>query len=138
MINHITPEIDADSAPFWQAAREHRLSIQYCEGCSRYQFPPRPVCATCRKPVDTWRTVSGQGHIVSWTKTHHVTHPVFVAQLPFCVLFVELAEQPGLTMYGNVRPIDTEIKAGMPVTATFEDVSPTLTLVQWTPARGHA
>jgi uncharacterized protein len=134
MTEILAPQIDVDSAPFWAAVRGHRLTVQRCDDCARYRFPARPICPRCRSWRFTWSEVSGRGHVLSWVVTHHVTHRAFARQVPYLVLFVELAEQPGLTMYGNLRPPDAPITSGLPVRAVFEDLTETVTLVQWAPA----
>ena len=129
------PHVDADSAPFWAAAREHRLVIQRCDQCGRYRFPPRPSCPGCRSSAAGWVQLSGVGRLVSWVVTRHVTQPAFARQLPYTVLYVELAEQPGLMMYGNLRGDATPLHVGDPLRAVFEDVDDELTVVQWQPAQ---
>lgn len=134
MSDILAPRADVDSAPFWAAVREHRLTLQRCDECGRYRFPARPICPDCRSWKFTWPEVSGRGRVLSWVVTHHVTHPAFARQLPYEVLFVELAEQPGLAMYGNLRPAGAPVTSGMPVRAVFEDLTDAVTLVQWAPA----
>jgi uncharacterized OB-fold protein len=130
----LAPLADLDSAPFWAAVREHRLVVQRCGDCGAYRFPARPICPRCHSWTSAWAEVSGRGRVLSWVVTHHVTHPAFVRQLPYPLLLVELAEQPGLVMYGNLRPADAPITSGMPVRAVFEDLTDEVTLVQWAPA----
>jgi uncharacterized protein len=130
----LAPLADLDSAPFWAAAREHRLVVQRCGDCGAYRFPARPICPRCHSWTSAWAEVSGRGRVLSWVVTHHVTHPAFARQVPYPVLLVELAEQPGLVMYGNLRPPDAPITSGMPVRAVFEDLTDEVTLVQWAPA----
>jgi uncharacterized protein len=134
MTDILLPQADLDSAPFWAAVREHRLTVQRCAHCATYRFPARPICPACHDWRSDWAEVSGRGRVLSWVVTHHVTHPAFARQLPYPVLLVELAEQPGLVMYGNLRPPDAPITSGMPVRAVFEDLTDAVTLVQWAPA----
>ena len=133
---HPRPLPDADSAPFWAAVREGRLVVQRCTACGTYRFPPTAVCRRCRSTGTTWAEVSGQARVLSWIVTHQVFHPAFAGAAPYAVLLVELAEQPGLAMYGNLRPPDAPITEGMAVRAVFEAVDDELTLVQWTPSDG--
>ncbi|WP_425567993.1 Zn-ribbon domain-containing OB-fold protein, partial [Postechiella marina] len=41
------PRIDADSAPFWEAAAEGRLVGQRCGSCDSWRWPPREHCPEC-------------------------------------------------------------------------------------------
>jgi uncharacterized OB-fold protein len=129
----LLPVVDPDSAPFWAAAREHRLAIQRCDECGAFRFPVKPICPCCHSWSSTWTELTGKGRLRSWVTTHHVTHPAFVRQLPYVVLYVELDAQPGLLMYGNLRPPAAAVFSGMAVKAVFEDVSADITLVQWQP-----
>jgi uncharacterized OB-fold protein len=127
------PSPDADSAPFWKALRDHRLAVERCDECGTFRFPPGPVCRSCRSVKSTWTDLSGRGRVVSWVVVHHAAHPAFTAQAPYTVMLVELDEQPGLVVAGNLRPSSATVTAGMPVRVMFEDESDDLTLAQWTP-----
>ena len=41
--------VDPDdlTRPFWEAANEGRLVIQYCADCDRLQHPPGRTCHVC-------------------------------------------------------------------------------------------
>lgn len=131
MSDALLPVVDLDSGPFWAAAHSHRLEIQRCGDCGTLRFPVKPICPCCHSWSSTWTEVSGKGRVCSWVTTHHVTHPAFARRLPYVVLYVELAEQQGLMMYGGLRPETAEVHSGMAVRAVFDDVSPDITLVQW-------
>jgi uncharacterized protein len=132
------PQSDVDSAPFWAAASEHRLVVQVCDDCGTYRFPPRPVCHHCRSAKATFQEVSGRGRVRSWVVTYQKFHPAFADRVPYVVLLVELVEQAGLLMYGNLRPDSSPVTAGMEVRALFEPISDAYTLVQWEPAPGNS
>jgi uncharacterized protein len=61
------PAIDIESAPFWQAAREHRLAIMQCRLCDRHFFYPRALCPHCHSSLVEWTKASGRGAIYSFT-----------------------------------------------------------------------
>lgn len=128
------PVPDPDSAPFWEALRAHELVLQRCGECKRFRFPPGPTCAGCGSRRAAFVPVSGDGRVRSWVVTHQPFHPAFADRVPYVVLLVELVEQPGLFMYGNVRPEGVAISAEMPVKAVFDDVDDGVTLLQWMPA----
>jgi hypothetical protein len=64
---------------------------------------------------------------------HHIAHPAFVGRVPYTILLVELAEQTGLVMYGNLRPEGAVLSDLMPVHVTFEDGPDGFCLAQWAP-----
>jgi hypothetical protein len=127
------PHIDPDSAPYWEALRAHRLVAQRCDNCSTYRFPPRPMCHRCHSRSSTWSELSGKGRILSWVVVHHVNHPAFVGRGPFTIVLVELAEQAGMVLYGNLRPDTSDIAESMAVHAVYEDHANGFCLVQWAP-----
>lgn len=137
MTDFLLPEIDVESRPFWSAAREHRLVAQRCKNCGRLRFPVRPICPHCQSWSAEWTELSGRGRVRSWVITHHVTHPAFVRQLPYTIVYVELADQPSLVMYGNLRPSTAAVHLDLPVSAVFEDITPDVTLVQWKADESH-
>src|SRR5689334_12586422 len=126
------PVPDPDSAPFWEAVAQQRLVVQRCATCGTLRFPLRPVCSICHSTDWERHEVSGRGRVLSWVVTHQVFHPAFADRVPYTTLLVELEEQAGLLMYGNLRP-DGEISWLMPVRAVFERIDEQMTLVQWTP-----
>ena len=94
------PVADADTQPFWDAAADHRLVVQRCDGCGRWIWQPRPLCPSCGAVDPAWQPVSGNGVVVSWTVIHGPVLPVWEAETPFTVLLVELAE--GVRMVGRL------------------------------------
>ena len=88
-------------APFWSALAEGVLKIQHCDGCGIWLFPTRVRCGSCgSRPV--WKTVSSKGRIWSFTRVHPPVLPAFAPFAPYPVAVVELDEQPGLRMVGNL------------------------------------
>jgi len=127
------PRPNATSLPFWEAAKRHELQIQRCGSCGAHVFYPRAVCAECLSSDLKWVKASGKGTVYSYTIAQAPTHPAFAADVPYVVAIVELAEGPHITT--NVVGCKPEaMKIGMPVMATFEDVTPEMTLVKFRPA----
>ena len=127
------PRPTPSSEPFWQAAKRHELHLQRCGSCGAYLFYPREVCAECLSSELSWVQVSGQGTVYSYTIAQAPTHPAFADDVPYIVAIVELAEGPRITT--NI--VDCEpgaVQIGMPVVATYDDVTPEMTLVKFRPA----
>lgn len=117
-------------APFWDALRRGRLVVQHCAACDRWMFPTRVRCAGCGARPE-WRPVSGRGRVWSFTRVHPPVLPAFAPFTPYPVLLVELEEQPGLRMVGNLLEgaggrIDAvppeRIAIGAPVAVTIRDL----------------
>ncbi len=125
---------DRDSAPWWAAVREHRLTVQRCAGCGVLRFPATTICARCRCREYGWLEVSGHGTVASWVVTHHAFLPVYADAVPYVVALVRLVEQDDLVLYGDVHGLEpAELRADLPVRAWFDDVDAELTVVRWRP-----
>jgi uncharacterized protein len=62
-----TPGRYFDTSPFWAAAGNGRLLVQYSTSTGARQLYPRPIdIRTGRRDLD-WREVRGTGTLVSWT-----------------------------------------------------------------------
>lgn len=110
-----------DTRPFWEAARQGRLLIQYCKDTGRPQFFPRPVSlATGRRNVE-WREASGKGTVYSWTVTYSAW-PGHEDRVPYVCALVELEE--GVRMVANILHCKLEdIRIGMPVKLCWENLA---------------
>ena len=80
------------SAPFWEAARQQKLVIQYCPESGKYQHYPRPVSIYTGKRNIEWREVTGKGFVYALTITRRGP-PAFRGQEPYIVATVELDER---------------------------------------------
>jgi len=127
------PRPTAASLPFWEAAKRHELQIQRCSSCGAHIFYPREVCPECLSSDLNWMKVSGKGTVYSYTIAQAPTHPAFAEDIPYVIAIVELAEGPRLTT--NITGCQPEeVRVGMPVVATFDDVTLEMTLVKFRPA----
>jgi hypothetical protein len=118
--------------PFWDAAKEHRLSLQRCAACGKYVFYPRAICPYCGGARLEWTDVSGQGTVYSYTIARRATARPFAPDVPYVIAIVALAEGPH--MMTNVVGCDPDsVRIGMAVEAVFDDVTPDVTLVKFRP-----
>ena len=109
---------DAESEPYWQAAREGRLLVQRCTRCGRHQLYPRPHCIACRGPVE-WVEASGRATVYSYTVIRQNFARPWRDMIPYVVALVDLEEGPRLmTNVVGCEPDDVEI--GMAVRVRFE------------------
>jgi uncharacterized OB-fold protein len=128
------PVLDARSRPWWDAAKRHELLIQSCDECGRLTLPPAPNCPRCRGTVLSWAPASGKGQIWSWTVFHKSYFAGFAADVPYAVAIVELEEGPRL--WTQIVGVPTsDLRIGMPVEATFDDVTDEITLVKFKPSQ---
>jgi len=112
------PRPDRDTAPFWEAQRNHELRLQRCSGCGAFRFPVTPLCPECRSFDFEWALCSGRGTVYSYTVVQHQTHPAF--PVPHTMLLVELTEGPRVV--AQLRAPDaTAVSVGMSVRVGWED-----------------
>ncbi len=137
------PPIGPDSAPFWEGTREGRLLVQWCTACDEGIFYPRSFCPACGasassdEPVIEWRDVSGRAIVYAVTVEQNpaATGATFSGGLPYAVALVELEE--GVRMMTNVIGCAPEdVRPGMPVMVTWEQLSDGRQLPQFTPSAG--
>jgi hypothetical protein len=127
----ILPGADELTAPYWAAAREHRLVIQRC-ACGRLAHPPMARCPACHGRAFSWETMCGQGSVHAFTWVDHSVHPVSAGRTPYILTLVELTEGPRiLTNLRRCAPRDVHV--GLAVQVLFEDVTDTVTLPQFAP-----
>ncbi len=122
------------TGPFWDAAREHRLVIQYDPEARAYQFYPRALAMATGKRNLEWREVSGKGSVYSYTVTH-VAPAGFEDRAPYALATVDLDE--GVRMLAqlvNVAIDDVEI--GMRVKVCWEDLTDEISYFAFEPDVG--
>ena len=108
------------AAPFFDAAKEHRLSLQKCPRDGVF-FYPRTRCPECLGDDWTWETMSGRGVVYSFTVDRVGHDPAQRTRLPLVIAIVELEEGPRMTT-NLVECTPEEVEVGMAVEAVFEDV----------------
>lgn len=126
------PVIDPDSAPFWNAAREHRLLIKHCNDCNRSHFYPRELCPHCHSDALAWTEAKGTGVVYSFTVARRPAGPAFKPETPYVVALVDLDE--GVRMMTNIvgMPADS-VRIGLRVQVSYDDVTDDVTLPKFSP-----
>jgi uncharacterized OB-fold protein len=128
-------ERDGLSAPFWQGLREGRLQVQRCARCATWRFGPEWICYRCHAFDFAWEAVEPRGHIYSWERVWHPSHPSLAARVPYLVVLVELPAAGGIRMLGNLLGDPMQpVAIGAAVQGVFEphlDADPPYTLLQW-------
>ncbi len=87
------PPADEMTAAWWDATRDHRLTVQVCTACERRQHPPRSHCTGCGHTDHlALAEVSGEGVVDSFTVVHRA--PRADVATPYVVARIRLAEGP--------------------------------------------
>jgi uncharacterized OB-fold protein len=106
---------EPDTEPFWQAAREHRLTFQVDTATGGPIFFPR------RSTVDSVQTrdSAGTGTIYSFTVIRQHGQPYFKSRVPYVVGFVDLDE--GFRMLAEIAGDPQTVQIGQRVAVDWED-----------------
>jgi uncharacterized OB-fold protein len=120
-VTRVEPLLTDLNRHFWTGGSEGALRFLRCLDCGYYLHPPNPVCRRCMSENLEVATVSGLGHVVSYTVNHQPWRPG--VDVPYNIAIVELVEQPGLRLTTNlVRCAIDGIEIAMLVRVEFEQV----------------
>lgn len=118
------PVPDETSVAYWASAADHALTIAQCGRCGFMAMPPGVVCTECgsTEPEFAFVPVSGRAVVRSWTVVRQAFLPGF--DVPFVLVDVEIAEQPGLRLIGRLLGAsEVDLRAGALVRVAFEDLT---------------
>ncbi len=118
------PSPDVDTEGYWEANQKGELSLCRCSdaACGYWNHPPLERCRLCGGPT-TFEPVSGKGTIFSFIVAHQPSVPGYLSNLPYLVALIELDEQPGLRLVGQV-PVSKrdEIRIGQRVSVDLVEL----------------
>ena len=97
------PESDED-ALFWDSLRAGRFTVQRCDDCAGYQFPPGPSCWRCSSLQLSRPSlpVESDAVVYSWTVLHK-SFMKFTEMTPYMVVIGELADYPGVRILARLE-----------------------------------
>jgi len=113
---------DPDSAPFWEATKQHQLRYPVCNACRQVIFFPRRHCPHCLSLDLRWDTSKGAGSVYTFSTVALSRHPFFGNKTPYVVALIDLDE--GFRMMSNVVGLadpERELKVGQRVRVEWED-----------------
>ncbi|MCY3884418.1 MAG: OB-fold domain-containing protein [Gammaproteobacteria bacterium] len=119
------------ATPFWKGLQDETVRLQQCDGCSHWVFYPRNHCPRCLESSLTWRDVSGEATLYSFTIARQPTAPHFADEVPQLLAIVELKE--GVRMTSTLIHVEPEeLRVGLPLEPYFDHVSNEVTLLRFT------
>jgi uncharacterized OB-fold protein len=137
MPDFTTPVPDRDSAPYWAALAEGRVEVQQCQDCSRWSWPPRPICSNCQSENLEWKPVRGTGEVYSWVIAHRPFVPRLADQVPYTIALVRLDDDPDVLVLGRLLSGDG-VHQGMRVRAVAEKLTDDVGDLTWDPVTAEA
>jgi uncharacterized OB-fold protein len=103
---------DPDTAGFWRATGEHRLTYQEGEDGAVVFFPRRHAGGRLRDSA-------GVGEVYTYTVVRQHGHPFFRARAPYVVALIDMAE--GFRVMAEVDADPDAVHIGQPVRVGWED-----------------
>jgi uncharacterized OB-fold protein len=139
--HYLPPELaqvipDPLSKEFWENCKKRVLSVQRCTACKTLRHPPRIACPKCQSFDYEWATVSGKGTVFTYIIVHHALNPLLAKHVPYNVAVVALDDAPGCRLLSNVvDATPSEMRVGMPVEVTWEEINEEVVLPRFRKAR---
>jgi uncharacterized OB-fold protein len=128
----LTP--DVWTAPFWEAAAQHRLVVPRCVGCGAFRFPPSPFCWRCRAQDVHWVERPGRGFVYSFTIVWHPIVADLADTVPYAPAVVEIPDTDGVRIVGAVTDASpSDVHVGRAVELVWRDVRADVTVPTWRP-----
>jgi hypothetical protein len=124
------PILGVYEKPFWDWIQKRELRLQCCDN-GHYRFPPGPCCPNCMSTAFSWKKVSGEGRLVSWTVFHRQYFGGL--PLPYIVVCAALTEGP-LLIANLVGTPEVELKLDKRLRIVFEEsrtADGELVIYQW-------
>ena len=113
----LKPIVTLDIKFFWEGCDRGELLAERCSVCSKFRFPPRPMCPHCHSLKRDHVKLSGRGTVYSWIRPRH-PQPVGFAEPPVVAL-IDLEE--GFRIVSNLVGIEFEkVTPALPVQVEFE------------------
>ena len=109
-----------NTEPFWDAAKEHKLTACKCGNCGHFRMPPSAYCPECSSQAVEWPTLPGTGTVFSYVVCNK--NPANGEDYIYVPVVVDLDGAPGTRLNANVTGVNAEdVHIGMKVS------------VEWTP-----
>lgn len=112
---------EADTQPYWEAAKRGELTYQVCRDCKTVVFTPRSHCTGCGSESLDVRVSAGMGTVYTYSVVRQNRVPAFAELGAYAVAYVDLDE--GFRMLTNIVGVadpTKDITIGQRVKVEFE------------------
>ena len=120
------PTVDAESAPYWEGAKQGKLMIQRCKATKQYFLYSRQLVPGVVDDQVEWVEAKGTGEVYSYTVARRPAGPAFKADCPYVIASITLDE--GARIMTNVVGDAEQVAIGKRVRVVFDRVSDDLTI----------
>jgi len=129
------PYINNETKGLLDGAKSHQLLLRKCGACGQFHFYPRDFCPSCFSFAVEWVKASGRGTVYSVTVCHL---PQRVLKMSSPTILHSWNSKKAPMMTNIVGCPNEDIKIGMAVEVTFDDVTPEVTLPKFRPVNKHS
>lgn len=110
-----------DTEPYWQAAKEGRLTACQCGECNRFRMPPTAICPHCGSREKNWPALPGTATVFSYVVCNK--NPKTGEDYVYVPVVVDLDGAPGARLNANVTGVDADdVHIGMKVTVEWTSI----------------
>lgn len=110
-----------DTEPFWEAAKEHRLTACQCGNCGHFRMPPSPRCPQCQSSEKKWPDLPGTGTVFSFAICSK--NPRTGEDFVYVPVVVSLDGTDDARLVSNLGGIDADkVEIGMKVTVDWNPI----------------
>lgn len=120
--------------PFYEAANEERLVLQFCSSCARWQYPPEPECRGCGDADRlAWREVeSRRGTVYSYGVVHDTPVVLMQPDRPYNAAVIALDGAPEINMVSTLPGTAVgDVRIGSAVHLVFETTPTGQKVPEW-------
>jgi uncharacterized protein len=129
--------IPSSQMPFWESLKAKAVQVQRCDNCGAYLYIPKDICNHCHSEQLTWTPISGHGEVYTYTVVRRAPTPAYAEDAPYTLVHVTMDE--GFRMIAKLNGVAPEdVRIGMPVHITYQEVTPEWTLMEFEPAPAAA
>lgn len=122
-----------DTEPFWQAAKEHKLTACQCGNCGHFRMPPSAYCPNCQSTQKSWPELPGTGTVFSYAICTH--NPKTGEPYVYVPVVIDLDGAPGARLVSNLGGIDADdVTIGMKVQVDWNPIEDDWVLPIFEPA----
>lgn len=119
--DQIAISTNPDTEPFWEAAKEHRLTACQCGNCGQFRMPPSPYCPNCQSTEKSWPDLPGTGTVFSFAICSK--NPATGEDYVYVPVVVDLDGAPGARLVSNLGGIDADdVKIGLKVQVDWNPI----------------
>jgi hypothetical protein len=122
-----------DTEPFWEAAKEGRLTACQCGGCGHFRMPPSPYCPKCQSTEKAWPDLPGTGTVFSYAVCSK--NPKTGEDYVYVPVIVSLDGTDDARLVTNLGGIDADdVKIGLKVVVDWNPIEDGWVLPVFKPA----